>query len=355
MPTASPSWRAVLLIPDASPPWAGGSTPRWAKVTIGLASPVPTPTTESPASRCSHDESASMPVISSSPRRAQPHADRERCGQRDAPGEPAGEERGRERERARAARATGRPRPGCRPPTSSRNSDRYTKTPNDPPASVATITVAPRNVRFRNRRRSSIGSAARSSTRTNAASETAPDRDQAEHRRARPAQRVAAQHREDDQEEPERQRPDAGPVDRARIRVLRLAHLGQRQRDRRQPEHDAEREDRLPADRVDEHAADQRPGRERQPDHRAPDPDRAGARLALELLREQRQRGREHDRGARAPAAPARRSAARTTEASVHSAEATVNRHTPITNSFLRPNRSASEPAVSWKTASTSE
>ena len=42
-------------------------------------------------------------------------------------------------------------------------------------------------------------------------------------------------------------------------------------------------------------------------------------------------------------------------EASVHSAEATVNRQTPITNSFLRPNRSASEPAVSWKTASTSE
>ena len=42
-------------------------------------------------------------------------------------------------------------------------------------------------------------------------------------------------------------------------------------------------------------------------------------------------------------------------EAIVHSADATVNRHTPITNSFLRPNRSASDPAVSWKTASTSE
>ena len=41
--------------------------------------------------------------------------------------------------------------------------------------------------------------------------------------------------------------------------------------------------------------------------------------------------------------------------ASAHSAEANVNTHSPITNSRLRPNRSASEPAVSWKTASTSE
>ena len=41
--------------------------------------------------------------------------------------------------------------------------------------------------------------------------------------------------------------------------------------------------------------------------------------------------------------------------ASAHSAEAAVNRHSPPTNSRLRPNRSASEPAVSWKTASTSE
>ena len=41
--------------------------------------------------------------------------------------------------------------------------------------------------------------------------------------------------------------------------------------------------------------------------------------------------------------------------ASAHSEEAAVNRHSPPTNSRLRPNRSASEPAVSWKTASTSE
>ena len=41
--------------------------------------------------------------------------------------------------------------------------------------------------------------------------------------------------------------------------------------------------------------------------------------------------------------------------ASAHSADAALNRHSPITNSRRRPNRSASEPAVSWKTASTSE
>src|SRR3954462_6633091 len=67
MPIASPSWRAVLLIPDARPPWAGGSTPRCVKVASGLARPTPAPTTISPASRCSHDESESTPVISSSP------------------------------------------------------------------------------------------------------------------------------------------------------------------------------------------------------------------------------------------------------------------------------------------------
>jgi hypothetical protein len=40
--------------------------------------------------------------------------------------------------------------------------------------------------------------------------------------------------------------------------------------------------------------------------------------------------------------------------ANAHTAEARLNRHSPPTNIRLRPNRSASEPAVSWKTASTS-
>ena len=41
--------------------------------------------------------------------------------------------------------------------------------------------------------------------------------------------------------------------------------------------------------------------------------------------------------------------------ANAHTAEAALNRHSPNTNTRLRPKRSASEPAVSWKTASTSE
>ena len=42
-------------------------------------------------------------------------------------------------------------------------------------------------------------------------------------------------------------------------------------------------------------------------------------------------------------------------DASAHSADAMLNRIRPITNSRRRPNRSARLPAVSWKTASTSE
>ena len=238
--------------------------------------------------------------------------------------------------------------------TSSMNSDRYTKAPNEPADSDATMTVAPRNVRLRNSARSSIGASLRSSTATKAARKAEPRRDEPEHGRARPPERVAAQDREDDQEQPGRERRHAGPVDRLGIGVARLADLAHREHDGRHAEHDAEHEDRLPAERLDEQAADERAGGERQPDGRAPDPDRPPALGALELLGEQRQRAREDDRGAQPLHGPRARSASPPTAPARTAPRRTVNRHSPPTNSRLRPNRSASEPAVSWKTASTS-
>ena len=160
-------------MPEASPPWAGGSTPRWAKVTSGFASPVPAPTTISPGSRCSHDESASSPVISTRPpaHSAIPMASPPVSGTR-ALRRPATSETTKATSASGASHSptsTGVPRR-----TSSRYSDRYTNDPNEPPASVATITVAPRKVRLRNSRRSSIGAATRSSTAAKAARKTSP-------------------------------------------------------------------------------------------------------------------------------------------------------------------------------------
>src|SRR4029077_20589235 len=53
-------------------------------------------------------------------------------------------------------------------------------------------------------------------------------------------------------------------------------------------------EDPLPAEALGDDPADQRADRERAPHRRHPDPERGRPVLALELLADQRQRGREH-------------------------------------------------------------
>ena len=263
IPTASPSCRAVLLMPDARPPCAGGSTPRWAKVTSGFASPVPAPTTISPASRCSHDESAPRPVISTRPpaHSAIPSASPAVSGTR-ALRRPATSETTKATIASGASHSptsTGDPRR-----TSSRNSDRYTN--------AAERAAGQRGDDHRGAEERPVAEQPQVEHRRGHAQlhggeggeEGEPERDEPEHGRARPPERVAAQHRVDDEEEPGRQRADAGPVDRLRVRVARLADLEHREHGGRQPEHEAERR-RSPASRTRRPAARRRAGPPRTP------------------------------------------------------------------------------------------
>ena len=57
-------------------------------------------------------------------------------------------------------------------------------------------------------------------------------------------------------------------------------------------------EDPAPAEPGRQRAPDERPDRDRSADRRAPDPEGRPALLAVELLREDRERDREHDRPA---------------------------------------------------------
>ena len=78
----------------------------------------------------------------------------------------------------------------------------------------------------------------------------------------------------------------------------RLLDLRERHRDRADPDREVDEEDRLPADAVGEHAADQRADRDRGAGDRAPHAERGAAVAALEGGGQQRQRGREHERAA---------------------------------------------------------
>ena len=50
MPVAMPTWRKVLLMPDAIPLRCGGTTPTAVEASGGLIMPIPMPATMKPAS-----------------------------------------------------------------------------------------------------------------------------------------------------------------------------------------------------------------------------------------------------------------------------------------------------------------
>ena len=81
-------------------------------------------------------------------------------------------------------------------------------------------------------------------------------------------------------------------------------HLRQRQRHAHDPDRNVDIEDRRPAEVLGQEAAEQRADSGGGGDRRAPRPERRAPLLAVELLRQQRQRGREHDRPADALAGP---------------------------------------------------
>ncbi len=60
-PVAIPTWRNVLLIPDAIPERFAGTTLTAVDASAGLTIPIPTPPTMKPASRCVQVESAWSP------------------------------------------------------------------------------------------------------------------------------------------------------------------------------------------------------------------------------------------------------------------------------------------------------
>ena len=67
IPVDTPAIRIVLLIPDAMPERAAGTTPSAVEAIDGLESPMPMPLTMNPASRAVHSESGLAPRISSNP------------------------------------------------------------------------------------------------------------------------------------------------------------------------------------------------------------------------------------------------------------------------------------------------
>ena len=123
-------------------------------------------------------------------------------------------------------------------------------------------------------------------------------RERADDQRAPPALVVALDEPEDEQEQRGAERRQAEPVDPAGVLVARLGELAQRDRERRDPDRDVEVEDRRPAERLGQRASDERADGDRRAGRRAPQAERRAALAAVELLREQGERGREHRRPA---------------------------------------------------------
>jgi hypothetical protein len=72
MPTATPTWRKVSLIPAAIPLRSLGTTLSATSAITGFSSPTPPPRTRKPPSRVVHSDPVSIPDISSRPPPATP-------------------------------------------------------------------------------------------------------------------------------------------------------------------------------------------------------------------------------------------------------------------------------------------
>ena len=93
------------------------------------------------------------------------------------------------------------------------------------------------------------------------------------------------------------QEHDARPVGRRVGALVRLRQPKQRDSERREPDRHIDVEDPLPG-RASRSARRPRAARPRRQSRSSPDPERRAAVTALELQRDQRERGREHDRAA---------------------------------------------------------
>ena len=118
---------------------------------------------------------------------------------------------------------------------------------------------------------------------------------------AAPAPVAAAQQREDERKETSGQEHEAEQVEAAMLLVARLVQVGERAEDAERADRQVDEEDPPPAGVLGEEAADERADRDGEPDRRAPDPERGAALAPVELLREDRERDREHRPRRRCP------------------------------------------------------
>src|SRR4051812_38059431 len=107
IPAAMPSWRALLLTPEAILLWRGGTTASAATVTVGLTSPEPAPQTTSPG-----DQVGPRAVRVDAVHRDQPTGtQRQGAGQRASDAEARGAPRGQQRRQTTPGRTAGARRP----------------------------------------------------------------------------------------------------------------------------------------------------------------------------------------------------------------------------------------------------
>ena len=262
--------------------------------------PTPTPATMKPGQqRRPARRRASTPCISSSAdadQRRGPTPSSTRTGIRAESGRRSGRRRRRARQRqeaqARLRAASSRARPGCR--SSGRGTSRTSR-----PRARRRPTETPVKAGLRNSDRSSIG--------CRAARLDHHEGDQQDHRR-RPARRRSG--RSPQPSALPRIRPKISrnrPSEKATRPGRSIGSGSGRRRWRacvsvstiaRDPDRDVDEEDPLPAEALGDQAADQRPDRDGAADRRPPDAERRRPVVAVELLRDQRQRGREHRRAA---------------------------------------------------------
>src|SRR3954463_13844630 len=308
MPAAMPSWRAVLLTPDAMPLWDGGTTASAATVIVGFTRPEPAPQTTRPGQRWAHEPCGPMPRIPRRPpaHRSSPPASALRTLKRAATWAASNETTN-----DAAANGSSSAPAAIGEPPSTRISSCVMKTigPKPDAANSSATTVAATNVRLRINAGAMSGCATRCSTTTNSANAAAATS-------AAPTTTVEPQPRWPPSSSantdrnmatvsaavPARSMPGASVARDSRAWRAATAAVGTAStrptRKAPPPQRGGAREPPPPRERLDEDAPDERSERDRGRHRRAPHADRPGALRTLELGRDQGQRGREQHRRA---------------------------------------------------------
>ena len=345
IPTATPTWRKVLLIAAPVAAFAAGTTPIAASETVGLTRPIGAHE-EHPGEGAVHSEvGVQATATKAGSRHPEADADQRRSGTRSESLAASGEKTkamaviGSSRVPPRARRGRGR----------SGGRGRRRGIEKTEAATAKDAIEAPVKAGTRKSRRSSIGLCERSSIAAKAASSAAPparlptisrlDQPSPLPRRTPKMSRKSAL--EKVTSPAQSRRPGLGS---------RASRSFVRQRDRQQTDRHVDEEDPLPAEGVDEHAGERAHG-DPDADARSPDPERG---LALAEARTPARSGRGTVPNIAAPPIPCRPRAMLSVSASVANpakSEAAVNAASPTVKTSLRPSRSASDPAISVSAA----